>query len=132
MKRSSLSKWSSILLVSLLAACHPKGATMKPQDAASWLKLACGIIFSQDPVVLPDTSVIPSGRPGAAVIASATVVLPAAEVESTLTSLRNNRLLHRRGQSDTRYSYESFPDARPETACELDTSLHVLYFSYSQ
>lgn len=104
---------------------------MNPQDAARWLKRACGVTFAQDPAVLPDTSVIP-GRPGAAVIASATVVLPAAEVESTLESLRNNRLLHRRGQSDTRYSYESFPDTRPETACELDTSLHVLYFRYTE
>ena len=32
---------------------------------------------------------------------SATVVLPDTEVESALESLRNNRTLHRRGQSDT-------------------------------
>jgi hypothetical protein len=125
-------RWWSIALVSLLAACHPKGTAMKPQDAAHWLKQACGVTFSQDPVVLPDTSVIPSGRSGAAVVASATVVLPAAEVESALASLRNNRLLHQRGQSDSRYSYESFPDDRPGTACELDTSLHVLYFTYME
>jgi len=65
-------------------------------------------------------------------VASAKVVLPSGDVEAALASLRNNRTLHSRGQSDTRYSYESWPDARPVKACELDTSLHVLYFSYME
>lgn len=118
------------LALCMLAACHSKGAALQPQDAAHFLHEACGITFTQDPQVLPDTSAIP--RPGSPVVVSAKVVLPSGDVEAALASLRNNRTLHSRGQSDTRYSYESWPDARPVKTCELDTSLHVLYFSYME
>lgn len=112
-----------MLVLSMLAACHSRDAgTMKPQDAAHWLKETCGITFDRDPVVLPGTSISAT---------AATVVLPETEVASTLEALRNNRSLHRRGQSDTRYSYESYPGASAGKLCELDTSLHVLYFSYT-
>jgi hypothetical protein len=114
----------------LLAACHSGSAALNPQDAAHLLHEACGITFTHDPEVLPDSSVVP--RRGLPMVASAKVVLPSGDVEAALASLRNNRTLHSRGQSDTRYSYESWPDARPVKACELDTSLHVLYFSYME
>ncbi|MEO8308698.1 MAG: hypothetical protein ABI616_11740 [Pseudomonadota bacterium] len=103
---------------------------MKPQDAAHWLQQACGIRLAQDPVVQSGNAVVP--RQGSSVAASATVVLPAKEIASALDSLRNNRSLHSRGQSDTRYSYESYPDVMPVKACEVDTALRVIYFSYLQ
>jgi hypothetical protein len=111
----------------MLAACHSKGTAMKPQDAAHWVHEACGITFAQEPVVLSGSA--PAAHQVSSVI-SATVVLPATEVAAALESLRNNPTLHSRGQSDTRYSYESYPDAGPAKACELDTSMHVLYFRY--
>jgi hypothetical protein len=123
----------SACLLLLLAACGAKTSdTLKPQDAASWLHRACGITFAQDPVVLPSTSGAQEVRKGSSVVVTATVVLPAAEVEAALASLRNNRDLHSRGQSATRYSYESYPDAAVARACELDTALHVLYFRYAE
>ena len=119
--------WVASLIV--LAACNAKSApALKPQEAAHWLRETCGITFTRDPVVLPNTTV---PRQGAAVV-SATVVLPDEDVQAALESLRNNRALHMRGQSDTRHGYESFPDARPGRECELDTSLHVLYFRYTE
>jgi hypothetical protein len=115
----------------MLAACSAKSSpALKPQEAARWLRETCGITFTGDPVVLPNTTVV--SRQGAPVMASATVVLPDAEVQAALASLRNNRTLHMRGQSDTRHGYESFPDVRPGKECELDTSLHVLYFRYTE
>ena len=58
-----LNKRWGIVILSMLAACHPKGATLKPQDAAHWLRLACGITFARDPVVLPGTRLpgVPAG-----------------------------------------------------------------------
>jgi hypothetical protein len=110
----------------MLAACGAKDAgTLKPPDAARWLHQTCGITFARDPVILVSASASP-------VAVSATVSLPSSEEASALESLRNNRSLHSRGQSESRYSYESFPGAGPEKRCELDTSLHVLYFSYSE
>jgi hypothetical protein len=124
------SKWGAAAALFMLGACHSKGTALRSQDAAHFLHEACGITFTQDPQVLPDASVVP--RPGSPVVASAKVVLPEGDVEAALASLRNNRTLHSRGQSATRYSYESWPDARPVKSCELDTSLHVLYFSYME
>jgi hypothetical protein len=130
-------KWQggcmSACVLFTLAACGAKTAgTLKPQDAASWLHKACGVAFGQDPVVLPSTSGAQEVHKGSSVVVTATVLLPAAEVEAALASLRNNRDLHSRGQSATRYSYESYPDATVARACELDTSLHVLYFRYAE
>jgi hypothetical protein len=123
----------SVCLLLLLAACGAKTSdTLKAQDAANWLRKTCGITFAQDPVVLPSTSGAQEVHKGSAVTVTATVVLPATEVEAALASLRNNRDLHSRGQSATRYSYESYPDATIAKACELDTALHVLYFRYAE
>jgi hypothetical protein len=123
----------ALLPLALLAACGSRDAgTLKPQDAARWLDLACGVRFAQDPVVLRGALQTSPSTHGPTATVSATVVLPVAEVDAVLQALRNNRSLHRRGQSETRYSYESFPDIRPEKECELDTSLHVLYFKYRQ
>jgi hypothetical protein len=110
-----------VVTLLVLAACHSRNESMKPQDAARWLQQACGITFARDPVVLSSTSAT-----------SATVELPAAEVTAALEALRNNRTLHKRGQSDTRYGYESFPESSAAKQCELDTALHVLYFSYTE
>jgi hypothetical protein len=119
-----------ILTLSMLAACRAKNTdALKPQDAARWLYQTCGITFAQNPVVLKSTS---AARRGTSVSVSATVVLPSAEAAPALESLGKNRSLHRRGQSESRYSYESIPEARPEKECELDTSLHVLYFRYAE
>ena len=132
MRRSPGGCMSGCLLF-VLAGCTAKSAdTLKPQDAATWLHKACGITLAQDPVVLPSTSGAQEVRKGSSVVVTATVVLPASEVEAALVSLRNNRSLHSRGQSATRYSYESYPDATVATACELDTDLHVLYFRYAE
>jgi hypothetical protein len=117
----TLDKWPLILALSILAACHSRHHTLKPQDAARLMYQSCGVTFAQDPVVVSSTSAT-----------SATVVLPDTEVAAALESLRNNRTLHMRGQSDTRHGYESFPDVRPGKECELDTSLHVLYFRYTE
>jgi hypothetical protein len=122
-----------VLLLSMLAACRAKDTdTLKPQDAARWLHQTCGIAFAQNPVVLKSTSAALAARRGSSVSVSATVVLPSAEVAPALESLGKNRSLHRRGQSESRYSYESIPEARPEKECEFDTSLHVLFFRYTE
>jgi hypothetical protein len=115
----------------MFAACTARNAPpLTPQEAAHWLREACGITFARDPVVLPSTDA--GARQDTPAVISATVVLPDEDVQSALASLRNNRSLHMRGQSDTRHGYESFPDARPGKECELDTSLHVLYFRYAK
>jgi hypothetical protein len=121
------------MTLSMLAACRAKDTdTLKPQDAARWLYQTCGVAFAQNPVVLKSTSAAAAARQGSSVSVSATVVLPSAEVASALESLGKNRSLHRRGHAESRYSYESVPEARPEKGCELDTSLHVLYFRYTE
>jgi uncharacterized membrane protein len=109
-----------------------EAAAQESPDVAHWLHEACGITFAQAPVIAPNTAVTLQRRKDSMMVASATVVLPDSEIASVLESLRNDRTLHSRGQSDTRYSYESYPDARPGKACELDTSQHVLYFSYAE
>jgi hypothetical protein len=119
-----LNKGSAILLLALVACSSKTAEPMKPQDAARWLHEACGVTFSQEPVVLTHA------RSSTGV--TVTVVLPGPEEASALRTLRNNRSLHSRGQSATRYSYESYPDATATIACELDTSLHILYFSYAK
>ena len=130
--RNSPGRCMSGCLLFVLAACTAKTAdTLNPQDAASWLHKTCGVAFAQDPVVVPSTGA-EEVRKGSSVVMTATVVLPASEVEAALSSLRNNRSLHSRGQSATRYSYESYPDATVAKACELDTALHVLYFRYAE
>jgi len=112
-----------ILLV--LAACGSReGDLLNPQEAARLLHQACGVSFAADPVVISSTSADSE--------VSATVVLPDSDAESALKALRDNLTLHSRGQSETRYSYESFPEARAQAACELDTSLKVLYFRYTE
>jgi hypothetical protein len=117
------------LALAVAVSCGKKTAdTLAPRDAARWLHLACGITFAQDPVVLKSS---PPTRQRALVAVSATVVLPDSEVAGALAALWKNRSLHRRGQSETRYSYQSFPGVIPETECELDTALHVLYFRYT-
>lgn len=105
-----------------LVACGSKDDVMSPQDAARWLHKACGITLAQDPVVL-------SGMASGPV--SATVSIPGPEMEAVLAALRNDASLHSRGQSETRYSYESFPSG-PERACEVDTTMRVLYFRYAE
>ena len=115
----------------MLAACTARSAPgLTSQEAAHWLRETCGITFTRDPVVLPNTDA--GARQDTPAVVSATVVLPDEDVQSALASLRNNRSLHMRGQSDTRHGYESFPDVSPGKECELDTSLHVLYFRYTK
>jgi hypothetical protein len=106
-----------------LVACGSKDDVMSPPDAARWLQKACGITFAQDPAVLSGTASGP---------VSATVSIPAAEMEAVLAALRNDASLHSRGQSETRFSYESYPGDGPERACELDTTMRVLYFRYAE
>jgi len=119
-----------VLTLAMLAGCRARDTdTLDPQEAARWLHQTCAITFTQSPVVLKSSA---AARRGSAVSVSATVVLPSAEVAPALESLSKNRSLHRRGQSESRHSYESFPEARPEKECELDTSLHVLYFRYTE
>jgi hypothetical protein len=116
------------LALSVVVSCGKKGeAPLAPREAAQWLHRACGITFAQDPVVLKSS---PPTQRRTLVSVSATVTLPDTEVAGALEALANNRSLHRRGQSETRYSYQSFPGVIPETECELDTALHVLYFRY--
>lgn len=107
----------------MLVACGSKGDVMSPQDAAQWLQKACGVTFAQDPVVLSSTASGP---------VSATVSIPGPEMEAVLAALRNDASLHSRGQSETRYSYESYPGDGPERTCELDTTMRVLYFRYAE
>jgi hypothetical protein len=115
----------------LLTGCGPRDGSDLPQaDAAHWMDAACGIRFAAAPKVIRSTVVAsraPSGAPASVVL---TVVLPDGEADAAVAALARNRTLHRRGQSETRYSYESFPDVRPEKECELDRSQHVLYLRY--
>jgi len=121
------------LTLSMLAACSAADTgTLTPQDAARWLYQTCGVTFARDPQVLKGAALKPTPRQSWSVFVSGTVALPDAEVRAALESLRRNRSLHKRGNSETRYSYESFPGVLPEKECELDTSLHVLYFRYTQ
>lgn len=128
--------WRSVghvLALSMLSACRAKNPeTLKPQDAAHWLYQACGISLAQDPVVITSTPAAAAAHQGSSVAITATVALPDSEVASALEALRNNRSLHMRGQSESRHSYESYPEARPGKECELDSSLHVLYFRYTE
>jgi len=131
--RSLLRRLLSALTLTTLTACGTADTgTMQPRDAARWLYQTCGISFAQDPVVLKGTSVPSTARRGSSASVSGTVVLPSAEIAPALDSLRKNRSLHRRGQSESRYSYESFPGAVPGKECELDTSMHVLFFRYTE
>jgi hypothetical protein len=123
----------AIVTLTAVVACGAKDTgTLKSQDAARWLYQTCGIRFAQDPVILKNTWAGASAMRGRSGSVSATVALPSAEVAAALEALRNNPSLHRRGQSDSRYSYESLPEAAAEKECELDTSLHVLYFRYTE
>ena len=117
-------------MLSTLAACSAKyGGTVKSGDAARWLYRTCGISFAQNPVVVTNAAAA-WRRPSGAM--SGTVLVPETEMAAALEALRMNRSLHIRGQSESRYSYESYPEATPEQECELDTSLHVLYFRYRE
>jgi hypothetical protein len=114
----------------MLAACSDKyGGTVKPGNAADWLFKACGISFSQPPVIVHNAST-EWRRPAGWM--SGTVAVPDAEMAAAKAALGLNRFLHRRGNSETRYSYESYTDALPERECELDVSLHILYFRYKE
>jgi len=118
------------LLLAAVPSCGGRTEpALTPRDAAHWLRLACGIGFARDPVVVKSR---PPMRKRGPVSVTATLVLPDGEVAAALEALRRNRSLHRRGQSETRYSYQSFPGVIPETECELDTALHVLYFRYTR
>ena len=122
-----------VLAMSMLVACSAADTgTLTPQDAARWLYQTCAVTFARDPQVLKGAALKPTPRQSWSVFVSGTVVLPDAEVRAALESLRGNRSLHKRGHSETRYSYESFPGVLPEKECELDTSLHVLYFRYTE
>jgi hypothetical protein len=122
-----------MLALAMLAACGKKPAeVMEPLEAADWLHRACGVTFAEDPVVLKTTPASSETRRTSSVAVNATVSLPESEVASALETLRNNPKLHSRGQSATRFSFESFPDAGAHKLCELDTSLKVLYFSYTE
>lgn len=117
----------------LLSACGHRGnAGVTPSDAARWLQAACGITFAREPVVLKSSMLRSRTPAGSALTVIVTLSLPEAETAAALAALARNRALHRRGQVGSRYSYESFPDVRPERECELDTAMHVLYFSYAQ
>lgn len=120
------------LLLATLAGCGPNdGSDLPPSDAARWMAQACGVRFREPPRVLRSTLSrvrTAGGEPASVVV---TVVLPDDEAEAAVRALAHERSLHRRGQSETRYSYESFPEVRPEKECELDTAQHVLYFRYA-
>jgi hypothetical protein len=116
-----------------LGACgRPGTAALAPQEAAHWLQAACGISYATEPVVLKGSLMRSKSSAGSSLTVIATLSLPEAETAAALTALAGNRTLHRRGQVAARYSYESFPDVRPERECELDTAMHVLYFRYAE
>ncbi|MCC7462437.1 MAG: hypothetical protein IT480_08250 [Gammaproteobacteria bacterium] len=106
------------------------GSGLAPAEAARWMEAACGIRFAELPHVVRSAMVRSRSPSGAAARVTVTVVLPDGETASAIAALARNRSLHRRGQSDTRYSYESFPGARHESACELDTAQRVLYLMH--
>ena len=121
----------ALLGLALLVGCGRRdGSDLPATDAARWMAAACGIRFRDPPQVLRSTlsrARTPGGEPASVVL---TVVLPDSEADAAVQALAHERALHRRGQSETRYSYESFPGARPEKECELDKSQHVLYLRY--
>ena len=122
---------STLLAAGLVVGCgRSDGSDLPPADAAHWMEATCGIRFREMPRVLRSSVArsTASGSPASVVL---TVVLPDSEADAAVTALARHRALHRRGQSATRHSYESYPDARPERACELDTSQHVLYLKYA-
>jgi len=120
---------SALALLLLLAGCGPRVApTLTPQEAAQYLEATCGVVLAAEPVV-QRSEIIPSrSRARAPVRVSAVVVLPEEQIEAALGVLRANHNLRRRGQTATRHSYESPPDALPVRECELDTALRVLFF----
>jgi hypothetical protein len=119
------------LLPALLAGCGPRdGSDLPPADAARWMAAACSVRFHEPPRVLRSSVARTRAANGEPTSVIVTVVLPEAEAQAAIAALAHDRSLHRRGQSDTRYSYESYPEARPAKACELDTGQHVLYFQY--
>lgn len=119
------------LWLALCAGCGPRdGSDLPPGDAAHWMDVACGVRFQAPPQVLRSAIARPRAANGEPASVILTVVLPDAEADAAVAALAANRTLHRRGQSETRYSYESFPEARPGKACELDRSQHVLYLQY--
>jgi hypothetical protein len=66
------------------------------------------------------------------VAVSATLVLAESMVPAALSALAANRRLHQRGQSESRYSFESYAGDGPEIECELDSARHILYFRYAE
>ena len=130
-RRRTLLTGLATLVPVLLAACgRGDGSDLPSADAARWMEASCGIRFGEPPQVLRSAVVRARAASAAPVSVTVTVVLPNSEVEGAVAALANNRALHRRGQSETRYSYESFPEARPYRECELDKAQHVLYFRY--
>lgn len=117
------------MLLLLLAGCGARAApTLTSREAAHYLEATCGIVLAAEPEV-QRSEIIPSrSRARLPVRVSALVVLPEEEIEPALSALRANRSLRRRGQTVTRHSYESPPDALPVKECELDTALRVLFF----
>jgi hypothetical protein len=123
----------AMTLLVTLAACDRNGAAaMKPPDAAHWLYQACGVRLAHEPVVLESPSEVSATRRPTSAVHSAVVAVPAGEVAQIVASLAANRLLHRRGMSEIRYSYESYEGDGPARECELDTSRRMLYFRYME
>lgn len=122
------------LLLAVLAcgasACGvPAGNHVKPAETQDWLFRTCGVRLAQPPTLVANDA---GARRRATENASGSVAVPEAELPAVLESLRLNPQLHLRGQSETRYSYESTGDGRPQRSCELDRALRVLYFSYRE
>jgi hypothetical protein len=122
--------WSGVSLVTLsvciLCGCGaPAGNNVRVAEAGNWLYKACGVHLSQAPALVASNAGTRRRVPESA---SGSVAVPEADLPATLEALRLNRSLHLRGQSETRYTYESADDALPEKSCELDTVQHVLYF----
>jgi hypothetical protein len=112
----------------LLVGCGASdGNNVRVAEAGDWLFKACGVRMAQAPVLVPNTA---GSRRRAPESASGSVAVPVADLPAVLEALRLNRSLHLRGQSESRYSYESASDVRPEQSCELDVAQHVLYFRY--
>lgn len=125
--------WTCLLamLPALFGGCGSRdGSDLPPAAAARWMDAACGVRFREPPQVLRSTVARVRAANGDPASVTVTVVLPESEADAAVQALARNRSLHRRGQSDTRYSYESFPEVRPAKICELDKVQRVLYFQY--
>jgi hypothetical protein len=120
----------ALLPVIMLGACSaPDGNNVRSAEAGDWLYKACGVRLLQAPVLVANDA---GARRRAPESASGSVAVPEADMLAVLDALRLNRTLHLRGQSETRFTYESADDVLPEKSCEIDKSQHVLYFRYRE